>query len=418
MTRRNAILLTSLCGICVIILSAFDIFRGRRDTMYQSALRTNAASIVLPPGIFVSTLGSDANAGLYSHSPVRSVPMGLQRAAQYGRTNVFVAKGVYSRGLGISAGSDGVIITNCAGLALLGGWENNFFSRSPSDRSVLDGGNAAYRVLLISNAQSLRVTGFAIVRGGTTAISGGGAAVIGVTSASLSDLSIMSNVGYNGGGMFVSNSTGITVSSSCFFSNYAQNYGGALMCVHSGDITIQNAHMLQGFGAAHAGGIYAQFSSNLVASNIFILSNNGGSGAAFSLDQTTNITFIRLTAASNALASQVIYLNNAGSFSLRNSFITNNAINGNMVLLSTARSLIISGCVFSGSGITTYGIQELIAETGQTFVSNGFMMGSMTWLYHDTVIADTVFTVDGAGIANFNIEGQTGAAVSSGNYLY
>lgn len=405
-----------LGAVCSVIMS-FDIFRGRRDTMYGAALRAYAPAIVLPPGIFVSTLGSDANAGTNHLSAVKSLPAAIQRMSLYGRTNVYVAKGLYTRGNGLAAGMDGVTISG-AGMNFIGGWENSFFSRSASERSILDGGNAVFRVVLISNAQTIRFDGFSIVRGGTTTISGGGIALIGVTSAILSNNLIMSNAGYNGGGLHASNCTGITIASSCFFSNRAQNYGGAFMSVGSQSISIHDSLMLNGNGAAHAGGFYLLQSANIIVSNVSILSNAGGSGAASSIDSSTNVTFVRVTAASNALAGQTIYLNSFNTFTLRDSYITNNDNTSCSVLISTSPGLTISHCVFGGVAGTLYGIMELSDATGHTLVNNGFISGTMNNLYHDLTTPDANFTVDVTGIGNLNTPAQTGAAVSSGNILY
>ena len=70
-------------------------------------------------GIFVAKNGSDLNPGTLS-LPVRSIAVGLQRAVDFDRRDVYVATGVYS---------ESVVLAN--GKGLFGGYSSDFLSRDP-----------------------------------------------------------------------------------------------------------------------------------------------------------------------------------------------------------------------------------------------------------------------------------------------
>ncbi|MBI4977380.1 MAG: right-handed parallel beta-helix repeat-containing protein [Spirochaetes bacterium] len=416
---RIPVLLLMIAGMTAA--HAFDLFRGRRDTLRDRAGITAAQSSdnmtnTPPVVVYASLTGSDANTGTNASAPLKTLQNAVTAARIYGSIAVRCAKGQYTPGNGLNSGMDGLYLTNtAAGITLTGGWENDFSLRYASNHSILDGGLAGYRVVTVSNAHGVALNGFTVKNGSNA--DGGGIAVIATVHFMLTNCSVVSNHAGNGGGIFISNASNVHIASSRFISNSAGNKGAAVHASYARDVRIAETHLSRNYSVTHAGGISLSRCTNALVTNCAILTNYAGAGSAAFIDYGSNTVFSSVSVLSNS-GAQVFYLNIPAAFSLVNSAVTNNNMTHCSVLLFNASPLIISNNIFGGVAGTLYGLQELGAQAGHLLYDNRFITGTMDYLYYDTILTNTPFTVDAGGIANINSAAMTGAASAGGNALY
>ncbi len=247
-------------------LPATDLFRGKTSGIIeQGGLKTKALEywakkgkappgVTLLPGdgVYVSSLGNDANSGIATSSPVKNINVGVRRAAETGRSNIFIAKGIYSRvNGGMDAGADGILV-NTGTVNLIGGCETNFVLRIAGSYSELDGGGSG-RIISIADIHSVSCDGF-VIRASMTAAAGGGIYVRGTHSVLLSNIIISNNTASTGAGIYLENSTNILIAKVTIQSNRGQSGTGGIAVVTSGNIVLDNIICAGNRGTGGGGG--------------------------------------------------------------------------------------------------------------------------------------------------------------------
>lgn len=395
-----------LGAVCIIVLS-FDIFRGRRDTMYGAAVKNVGSVILLPPGVFVAMTGSDANSGTNFKAPFRTIPYALTRASALGMTNIYVAQGTYTRGSGINASGDGVVI-KARDIRMIGGYTPLSYGwiRYSNDKSTLDGGMVdGMRIMSLSNATNVLIDGF-VLTGGTN-IDASALYLHAAVSNIISNI-IIRNVGATAG-------TGAcvympaTAAHNLLFMTMMHTIATTIEHIYidgpsnrfGGYYSNNTGNMLFRFQIGPPGNVISADISNNTLGTAVIYSQNGAASVLgtrmINNSATYGIYFHQPGSGNVSMSSNVIYLGITGAGILISSF-------------GASPALIIQSNYF---GSTATGIQESGSDTpGHTIKDNRFNTSLLANLYVDSVDG----TIDNFSIADLNMAHiRHDAAVASGN---
>lgn len=404
----------------VIVLLSFDIFRGRRDTMYGAAVRTAGEAILRQPGIFVSPLGNDANIGTNRLAPVKDINTAIAHARTYGYTNIYVEKGMYSRGSGLRASGDGVVISGGA-LRITGGLTALSYGwvKSAGDYSVLNANMLmSSRVLAFSNATNVYIDGV-VITGGTN-IEGAGAVFIGSISCEVTNC-IISNVGMSGA---LGAAVNIISPSRWNTLTFTMRYCSAS----------STGNLIRSTGSSNT--IRGWFYDNMAEGNNIVLFSGSGNIVSASIMSNNCANAVMIMNSPSMVSNCYIASNNVvgfGSvvdfnavsltsipFGVMDSVIFNNYENCTHIIhiantVGAMPGLRISGNYIGGHiGDTCTGIEETIESSGHTISGNRFNINALGNLYRDTVPGTYIGT---GSVITLNMPGDSlhDAAVASGN---
>lgn len=182
------------------------------------------APLVLDPGVYVSTSGSDANSGTNAANPMLTIQLAVSNAAVKGLTNVYVAQGIYKPGAGLNSIDNGIRI-NLNNIHLYGGYSSDFSSRP--GKSELDGTNGLDQIVIIFYAQNILIDGFVIRNGNADNSCASGLFLYGATNCTVTNTVISNNYGNSlGGGIYIADSVGNTISAEIL--DNSGNSGGGI----------------------------------------------------------------------------------------------------------------------------------------------------------------------------------------------
>lgn len=187
----------------------YDLYRYNLKTIDRQLAAGGFEYYPLPPGVYVSPLGSLSATGLTPAAPVSTLPAAVTIARDQGLSNIYVAQGIYAPGSGLddTPGEPGLKLSGSP-LRLLGGYDSQFIRRS--GYSTLDGAGQRL-VLFLSNINSVYLDGFRIIRGYKSAGYGGGIYILESHDSILRNLKITANTNasWGGAGIYTENSTNL-----------------------------------------------------------------------------------------------------------------------------------------------------------------------------------------------------------------
>lgn len=377
-----------------------------------------AAPLVLGPGVYVATSGSDANNGTNASSPMLTIQLAISNAVENGLTNIYVAAGVYKPGAGLNATSNGVMISN-NGLNLYGGFSQDFSARNGI--SELDGTNRHFHILFLKTVTNVIVDGFVLRNGyaNDSFLGGGGLYVQLSASVVFTNMIISNNYCQMFGGGVMLDTSSLIALSAVIASNRSDQCGGGVY-IYSGYSNTVNCDIVGNVAAAmHGGGIYIENPAWSIAVLGSVISNSSAilGGGIFS---TGNDCLFRATVAWNSAntAGGGIYLEIGTGNLLTNSLIANNYAfrGGGMEIFCDQNSLI--NCVISNNIGSAYG--GGISLRGSYNTNLSIIVGNRTT--NDTV------TCMGGGIYNASgdenliggsiLQNSTPETLSSGGGIY
>ncbi len=328
-----------------------------------------------PAGIYVSTTGSDANAGTDKAAPVLTIQIAIMKAVSNGLANVYVAEGLYTNGFGLlpwtnSDGStnSGVHVSN-HNLALYGGCDAGTFDPQSGHYSVLNRSNKPDHVIEIKDATNLRLSGF-VVMGGYAS---------GPDPASPT-----------GGGIFMTNSHYCAISNCVMTNNRGWN-GGGLGMLHSSQNLIHATFTTNIYGGL-GGGIYmgAGANRNYLAVIIMNCAAPNGGGGIYMVDANTNLITGQITGNScNADGGGIAMIygkDNVFSNCVFTANRTESMVGGGLALYDL-RAIVLN-CVFSNNFAAQKG--------GGVFIFNPDCVVSNSVFLNNTVSNNTQHTYGGA----------------------
>ena len=278
--------------------------------------------------IYVSGNGNDANDGLSPSKPVRTLVKAMEIANTMDKAANVVIKvgsGDYTNGDGLST-NVGLVI-NRPNLIISGGWDSNF--SSVVSKSVLDGNNSLYHVVMIRDVTNVKLENL-VIRGGNASgsypnDSGGGLYVSKVSYLVIESNVVIRNNSANdsGGGLCLLYSSNNTISGSVY-SNRA-GIGGGLYLVNSTYNTISGS-VYDNSANQYGGGLYLwESTSNTISGNVYGNSaTNYGGGLYLGYSPNTTISgSVYGNSATNSGGG--VYLNNSDYFT-NTGWITNNTV--------------------------------------------------------------------------------------------
>jgi len=154
----------------------------------------------------------------------------------------------------------------------------------------------------------------------------------------------------NGGAIFCSNTSNLTIENSYFFQNYCEWDGGAVYLENSSSVNINDCMFLMNDCGFYGGSITVYgVSTNLIMANVLFVNNETqfGSGAACGITNCTTEA-INITAVDNVspLSGGAFWVN-GGTLNLYNSILWNNLPEDIFILDGTAN--VSNSCISDGS---------------------------------------------------------------------
>lgn len=338
--------------------------------------------------MYVATNGSDANSGLSPATAMLTIQDAIERAVDYGVTNVYVAEGVYygNKGLYDTGGFNmyaGIYIMR-DNINLVGGWNSDFTTQT--GRSILDGdNNRIYHVITAEGVTNITINGFVIKNAyanSSDAIDGAGGGIL------------FNNVNYS-------------LITNCIISNNKADYYGGGVHLDGIDNTINAiiANNTSGMGGA---GLYMEGTTSNNTINGSICYNSGDGILLYSSYSTINASIYNNTSSGIAgggkfnTISGSIYSNSSGGMSMHYAY--NNNISS---------SIYNNTCSYSGGGVS------LDTCTNNTFsgyitnntAGNGFVGGGV---YFGNNATNNIFTA--SCVIRWNT--VTGGSAGDGGGVY
>lgn len=218
--------------------------------------KVQTKTFAFPNVVHVAPDGNDTLPGT-ARRPLRTIQKAVEQAVAQGGNTVYLAQGTYTRGLGLlSVAGGGLFLTN-NNLHLRGGFDAQYLAESGT--SVLDGGGA-FRILSITGATNLRLSGMVLQMGSEPGGLGGGMKVSECAILSFSNFTCRRNTAAYGGGAHFSDSTRIQ-----FFGILSENeatmdaysMGGGLYLSATTAFTLSADSQVYGNLATHGGGMAA-----------------------------------------------------------------------------------------------------------------------------------------------------------------
>ncbi|MBI1312273.1 hypothetical protein GC176_13370, partial [bacterium] len=294
------------------------------------------------------------------------------------------------------------------------------------------GGNG--RGLLVTEVETLNITGGTIANNDATGGVGGGALIVNSTSgtdttAMLTGVAFGGNTADDGGGLYLDGGATATLDGVTIQSNTVTGQGGGLFN-NGGTVTIQNSSLVddneaQVVADAAGGGIYNTNGGTLTVTSSTITNNRAtdGWGGGIEHDATTLLTLTSVTLDGNtAVAGGGLDVDVTGDVN-----ITGGSVSGNMATADdgggiyygdgsggtlTIDGTTIDGNTADGNGGGIYANDDVVLQNGVTITNNTATNGDGGGVYND----GASLTVDASSI------GTTGngndATAGSGGGIY
>jgi parallel beta-helix repeat protein len=262
---------------------------------------------------YVAPTGSDGGVCTDSNNPCRTVQYAVDQAAT--SDEIHVATGVYTDLLARPA-PDGypgpAVITQAVYLSktvtLRGGYSGDFTAWDPvSYPTTLDAMGQA-RVLFVGGQIFPTIEGLRLVNGDAAGLGGwifgnsaGGGAYVITATATLTNVQVLTNTAYYGGGVFLYKSDG-ALRGSAIQNNTADMGGGGVYLFRSDNASVMDGLISENTGGSHSGGVGANESDFVILQGNTVRNNTAFSnGAGVSLDNCAQSTL-----AGNAIVSNTV----------------------------------------------------------------------------------------------------------------
>lgn len=314
-----------------------------------------------PSAIYVSTNGNDANDGKSPSSSMLTIQYAVSNAAVNGYSYIYVAEGYYTTNRGLlsyisnNVTNRGIRITN-NDLHIIGGYSQDFSSRTAGHYSILDGLTLLPRGFLIANATNIKIDGFYLTRFNayndvvlSSSVPGAAIYMSNVTLSVITNTCV-SNVAAWNGSVALNNSHFNQINGVFMNNNLGGGYGGGVCLINNSSSNYINAVILNNIANGGGGGIFISGPDNTISG--FILSNSSGGDGGGILINSGNGNII-----TNALVA------------------CNYGINGGGVYLASSRNL-LTGSFVSSNIANTYG--------GGVYISSSYNTN------HSTIIGNRV----------------------------
>jgi uncharacterized repeat protein (TIGR01451 family) len=291
-----------------------------------------------------------------------------------------------------------------------GDWTSYDFAANPTTLDALDQG----RVIYIAGSIAPTVEGFHLT-GGYAGTSYGGGMRVDTAAATLRDLHIYSNRGYNGGGLYLYYSDA-TLARSAVYSNTASYNGGGLYAYESDNAQVNGNQIFANTCTAwngSGGGIYLSYSDMALRGNDIFSNTVPYNGGGVYLQRTfATLSGDRIYGNSAGQDGGGVYLSLTGIPYLTNEVIVDNqaARNGSGVYNSNTLPRIVHATIARNTGGDGAGVYVAVGTSVQ--MTNTIIVSQTTGVF----AADgTAATLDGVlWFSNTANTGGTGSiAVTS-----
>jgi parallel beta-helix repeat protein len=265
-------------------------------------------------GIFVSVKrGNDSNDGS-AERPVKTIIIGMNKAAASNKYNVFVEEGLYNDGNGLDgSGFYGVLIDNSNdynNITLTGGWVSlgKYYYCYQNGTTILDAQN-------ILNHNTIDINGTLANH---------------ITNVTIDRFTLTGGNCSNGSGLYMNYANNCRIINCIIKNNTAVNRGGGIYLYFSDNCIVKDC-IIESNSAVQAGGIIVYDSLNFQIINCYIsnnISTNSGGGIFF-----TNCSAIMMNCnleSNVSLTGDGIYIGNGCSYiKISNNFIKKNGNSSN-----------------------------------------------------------------------------------------
>jgi parallel beta-helix repeat protein len=391
--KKSFLFLTSILILIIILSLNCSFFHYFNEFDYKPR-----------DGIFVSVKrGNDSNDGS-AERPVKTIIIGMNKAAASNKYNVFVEEGLYTDGNGLDgSGFYGVLIdnTNYNNITLTGGWVSlgKYYYCYQNGTTILDAQN-------IVNHNTIDINGTAANH---------------ITNVTIDRFTLTGGNCSNGSGFYMYYADNCRIINCIIKNNAAVTSGGGIYFSHSNNCIVKDC-IIESNKADQAGGIYISDSINLQIINCYIsnnITNNSGGGISFT---NSSAIIMNCNLESNvSLTGDGIYIGSGCSYiKISNNFIqkNGNSSNSSSIYIGTSPTLLlnITGNYFIGpsSGNPRYCLyttSSLSLIPTYIFTNNHLKKNCYDNYYHQSGFDIT----DQSGL---NDPSKTGAlAGSSGNIV-
>ncbi len=367
---------------------------------------------------YVATSGSDtANKGNTPASPFLSLQAGADSVTNLMKVNacpgyVYVAAGTYTPGSGLNNAPLNGLILNAphSYINILGGFVNNYQSRSGI--CVLDEGNvsASRNVIQISGSTAVIIDSFILCRAGNCL----GMFINNAYNNILTNLIISNNLG----GIYINNSSGNIISAG-IYNNSPKNPGGGIYMTGSFNNTINGIISNNYSQHCSGGGIYISGGyNNTINTTItcnYVYTADGGGGLLLTNEYNDIINGNIISNSSSGVNGGGIAIENGSNITV-NGIISNNysSVDGGGIYLTNSYGNIINALVTCNSanyGGGIYAIDELKDILNASVISNA-TAGQAGGGY--CIFSSTNVTINGSIISNSSAQNGGGLFISIG----
>ncbi|MCS7299424.1 MAG: hypothetical protein RMJ37_05650 [Spirochaetia bacterium] len=403
--------------ICIVILSSLILHLiSCSTTVNPGATNTNTNTIVKFK-LYVSKTGNDSNNGS-STSPYFSIHKAISKAYEIlsstnGHVEIMIEEGLYKIDDGLSTAAT-VYITNRM-ISLAGGYNSDF--SEVVGYSIIDVSNSIKQAIVVENATNITISGIILRNGKTYSSSGGGMYIRNSIGITITNVEVSSNSAINAGGMYVENvknskffikvitnnslnvGGGIVITNSSglelqveMFNNVSVTYGGAIVIANSSNITLKGT--ITNNSSAYGGGVAilgTNSRGNTINGDITLNTGTTGGGGIFISNANTNTISANLQGNRSPRGGGVYIANPVGQIVISESIITNIDSTGSqrscifIHSITPNISLIIDKCLIGGTtSSTVYGIYEDGSDiTGHIITFNTFYASTIYRFYRD-----------------------------------
>lgn len=401
--------------LCILILSAL-IFQliSCNITVNPSATNTNTIATFK---LYVSKTGNDSNNGS-STSPYFSIHKAISRAYEIlsstnGHVEIIIGEGLYKIDDGLSTTAT-IYITNRM-ISLVGGYNSDF--REVVGYSIIDVSNSIKQAIVVENVTNIRISGIFVKNGKTYSSSGGGMYIRNSIGITITNVEVSLNSAINAGGVYIENvrnskffirvttnnslntGGGIVITNSSglelqveMFNNVSVTYGGAIVIANSSNITLRG--VITSNSSAYGGGVAIlgpNSRGNIIYGDITLNIGTIGGGGIFISNANTNIISANLQGNRSPRGGGVYIANPVGQIVISESIITNIDSTGSqrscifIYSITPNISLIIDRCSIGGTtSSTVYGIYEDGSDIKEhTITFNTFYTSTIYRFYRD-----------------------------------
>lgn len=271
-------------------------------TLHNAAGIDTVYNYTLNVPVYIKTNGSDTNSGATPASAKLSIQRAVDSLSNQNQAHVYVQGGLYTSGAGLTnIGNSALQIINKKGYVIKGGYNTDYSLQT--DYSYFRGNGSIYHILFITNSQNISADKLVLTAASANVgVSGGGLYIYNSTNITIVNCVVSNNnAQLQGGGMFLSLSSKVTVDAQ-FISNIANTFGGGVSIQSSEHVTLTGSFMHNSaLNSPGGGGIYINSSKNLNMSGTVSRNYAAVNGGGLYLTQTSNLTLTASIISNQAL---------------------------------------------------------------------------------------------------------------------